>query len=153
MSFLLSSFLLSQFPPCWASCRSLSLPLHWVFLMFSFHGWSFCRVCLLLCLASALPWPNSPGCFRQVKSKSWHHICLQNVWFTRFCLATGKIWSNGWTSVIAQFYLANKGKYILKAWGWADPKDEKRRETPAQFWLFFLYVFSLPPEPALCKLG
>ena len=153
MSFLLSSFLLSQFPPCWASCRSLSFPLHWVFLMFNFHGWSFCRVCLLLCLASALPGPSSPGCFRQVKSKSWHYICLQNVWFTRFCLATGKIWSNGWTSVIAQFYLANKGKYILKAWGWADPKDAKRRETPAQFWLLILYVFSLPPEPALCKLG
>ena len=73
VSFLLSLFLLSPFPPCWASCHSLSLPLHWVFLMFSFYGWSFCRVWLLLCLVTALP-GLSWGCFRQVRSKSWHHI-------------------------------------------------------------------------------
>ena len=29
--------------------------------------------------------------------------------------------------VTAQFYLENKGKYILKVWGHADPKDVKRR--------------------------
>ena len=29
--------------------------------------------------------------------------------------------------VTAQFYLENKGKYILEAWGHADPKDTKRR--------------------------
>ena len=29
-----------------------------------------------------------------------------------------------------------------------------REERPlAQFWLLFLYVFSPPPGPALCKLG
>ena len=32
--------------------------------------------------------------------------------------------------VTAQFYLASKGKYILKAWGRADPKDSVRREVP-----------------------
>ena len=30
--------------------------------------------------------------------------------------------------VTAQFYLENKGKYILKAWGHTNPKDTKRRE-------------------------
>ena len=30
--------------------------------------------------------------------------------------------------VTAQFYLENKGKYILEAWGHANPKDAKRRE-------------------------
>ena len=30
--------------------------------------------------------------------------------------------------VTVQFYLENKGKYILEAWGHADPKDVKRRE-------------------------
>ena len=30
--------------------------------------------------------------------------------------------------VTAQFYLENKGKYILEVWGHADPKDVKRRE-------------------------
>ena len=54
-------------------------------------------------------------------------------------------------SLTDQFYLENKGKYILKAWGHAHPKDVKRRErerekekeTPA-LWLLFLYVFSSP---------
>ena len=32
--------------------------------------------------------------------------------------------------VTGQFYLASKGKYILKAWGRADPKDLVRREVP-----------------------
>ena len=53
--------------------------------------------------------------------------------------------------VTAQFYFESKGKYIFKAWGNADPKHAKRREVPAQFWLLFLYVFSPPPGPALCK--
>ena len=34
-----------------------------------------------------------------------------------------------------------------------DPKDEKRRETLPALRLLFLYVFSPPPGPALCKLG
>ena len=31
-------------------------------------------------------------------------------------------------SLTDQFFLENKGKYILKAWGHAHPKDVKRRE-------------------------
>ena len=69
--------------------------------------------------------------------------------------------------VTAQFYLENKGKYILKAWkgypilhqGYADSKDAKRRERERErareqalaLWLLFL-CFSLP-GPALWKLG
>ena len=62
--------------------------------------------------------------------------------------------------ITAQFYLDNKGKYILESWGHDDPKDAKRRErerkretermlmcvrerAPA-LWLHFLYVFSSP---------
>ena len=33
-----------------------------------------------------------------------------------------------YSSVTDQFYLENKGKYILEAWGHARPKDAKRRE-------------------------
>ena len=33
--------------------------------------------------------------------------------------------------VTAQFYLESIGKYILEVWGWADPKDAKRREAPS----------------------
>ena len=50
--------------------------------------------------------------------------------------------------ITAQFYLENKGKYILEALGHANPKDAKRRqrahERPPAFWLLFLYVFSSP---------
>ena len=63
------------------------------------------------------------------------------------------LWYSSWTD---QFYLENKGKYILKAWGHFDPEDAKRRETdreterehvgerPPALWLLFLYVFSKP---------
>ena len=84
----------------------------------------------------------------------------------------------GWTSVsapvTAQFYLENKGKYILEAWGHADPKVKRRErrdgrgvkgeregepggggETDRDPWPFdsSFYVFSPPPGPPLCKLG
>ena len=43
--------------------------------------------------------------------------------------------------VTAQFYLENKGKYILEARGYDDPKDAKRRtRDPRPF-----------GGPALCK--
>ena len=35
----------------------------------------------------------------------------------------------------------------------ANPKDMKRREVPQPNFGSFLYVFSPPPGPALCKLG
>ena len=59
--------------------------------------------------------------------------------------------------VTAQFYLENKGKYILKAWEHADPRNAKRREKekervqardqPLAFWLLFLHVFPPPGLP------
>ena len=52
--------------------------------------------------------------------------------------------------VTAQFYLENKGKYILEAWGHADRKGTKRHPWPFGS---SLYVFSPPPGPALCKLA
>ena len=65
-----------------------------------------------------------------------------------------KIWSNGQTSVIAQFHLESKGKYILEAWGWVDPKDKRGLQLNfgSSFYVFFLPP-PLPPESALCKLG
>ena len=65
--------------------------------------------------------------------------------------ATGQtsITALGQTSVTAQFYLQSKGKYILEAWGHADPKDQKRREAPQpnsgpSFYMFFLLPLGLP---------
>ena len=90
--------------------------------------------------------------------------------FPQFCLITMKISNNGpalqlsdgsvlQLHVTAQFYLENKGKYILEVWGHANPKDLKRKErkresTPKRvrvnerapaLWLLFLYVFFLLP--------
>ena len=56
-------------------------------------------------------------------------------------------------SVTAQFYLGSKRKYILKVWGWVNPKDSKRREAPGSIFGSSFYVLSPPPEPTLCKSG
>ena len=54
--------------------------------------------------------------------------------------------------VTVQFYLENIGKYILKAWGHANPKVTKNREKETlALWLLFLYVFP-PSGPGICKL-
>ena len=45
-----------------------------------------------------------------------------------------------YSSFTAQFYLAGKGKYILKVWG-----QVGQIKRGAQFWLLFLYVFFLLP--------
>ena len=56
--------------------------------------------------------------------------------------------------ITAQFYLESKGKYILKTWGWANPKDMKGREAPCSILApLFMCFFPPPPEPSLCKLG
>ena len=89
--------------------------------------------------------------------------------FPQFCFVTIKIWSDGQTSVTglgrtsvtalcnflgctsvtAQFYLEIKGKYILEAWGHANPKDPKRREAPSPILAPHFICFSLPPDPTL----
>ena len=51
--------------------------------------------------------------------------------------------------VTAQFYLENKEKYILKAWGHADPKDSKIRESPGPFAPLFICFF---PSPRACPM-
>ena len=48
------------------------------------------------------------------------------------------------TSVTAQFYLASKGKYILKVWGKQTQKKQREERHLAQFLLLFLHVFSPP---------
>ena len=71
---------------------------------------------------------------------------------------------SSWTD---QSYLENKGKYILEAWGHADPNHTKRRERKKKReylharawdrkpWPFgsSFYVFFPPPGPALYKSG
>ena len=119
----------------------LSLLLHWIFLASTAGAFA---VGLLLCLASD-SWGPSWGCSSLVKSEKWHHIYQGSVYFPWFCLAAAKIWSNGQTSVIAQFYLESKGKYMLKAWEWADPKEKQALGSilAPLFICFFLLPLSL----------
>ena len=46
--------------------------------------------------------------------------------------------------VTAQFYLESKGKYILEAWGHANPKDTKRREATSPILAPLFICFFLP---------
>ena len=65
--------------------------------------------------------------------------------------------------VTANFYLENKGKYILEAWGHAGPKDTKREwereyahtreRSPDSLTPLFMFFSFSPLGPALCKLG
>ena len=65
-------------------------------------------------------------------------------------LRRSRVTALGWASVTAQLYLENKGKYILKAWRHANPKDLKRRgkeseraeENPSPLVLLFICFFS-----------
>ena len=57
--------------------------------------------------------------------------------------------------VTVQFYLVSKGKYILKAWGRADPRDMKRSKRPnfgSSFYVFLLPL-SLPYVKRASKEG
>ena len=46
---------------------------------------------------------------------------------------------------VIQFYLESKGKYILEAWGNADPKEVNWREAPSPILApLFIYFFLLP---------
>ena len=61
-------------------------------------------------------------------------------------------WPRDWTwasCIIGRHFTVwatrHEGRSTQKTW-----REEK---PPAQFWLLFVYVFSPPPEPALCKLG
>ena len=87
----------------------------------------------------------------------------------KWCTLKPSVHHSSWTvlqlHVTAQFYLENKGKYILEAWGHANPKDMKRRDrerahahmcmekTTRPSGSSFCVFFFSPPGPALCKLG
>ena len=73
------------------------------------------------------------------------------------CLTTAKIWSGGWTSVMAPCYssvLVRKQRNVhppgMRA-GQNKRHEEKRSPSP-QFWHLFLCFFS-STGPALSKLG
>ena len=163
MSILPSLLLLSWFPACWASChlccagfssRSAST-------MGAFAELGFC--CTWLLPRGGRPEVVSVGLNPRNSTISVQGAC--NFFCSVLPLQKFEATDNGSVlqpsdrpvlqpCVTAQFHLESKGKYILEAWRWADPKDAKRREAPRSILApFFLYVFSPSPEPVLWKLG
>ena len=145
MSFLLSSFLLFQFPACWASCHFPCA----VFPVFSFYCGSFHWVGLLLCLASASGRGRGGGQAEIVSARLNPRI--NTIYVRRVCNVLGSISLQQTFEVTdrpvlqlcvtSQFYLESKGKYILEVWGWVDPKDMKRREALASLSICLLLIF------------
>ena len=64
-----------------------------------------------------------------------------------FCLTAAKICHQCYSLVTAQFYLASKGKYILR------PEALTLKKRGDQFWLLLLYVFFCPPFPSLLNVN
>ena len=76
-------------------------------------------------------------------------FCQGSLVFPQFCLTAAKFWSDEQASVTTPCYssalFANKGKCILEVWGWANPKDTKRREAQSSILApLFICVFLLP---------
>ena len=61
------------------------------------------------------------------------------------------------TGVIVRLQLSfiwqAKENTSLRCEGGLTQKTQREEKPPAEIWLLFLYDFSPPPEPALCKLG
>ena len=133
----------------------LSLPLCWVFLVFSFHCGSSHQVGLLLCSASAsrsraevVSAKLNPG-NGTIYVRGVYNLLGSVLLQQKFEAMDGPVLQ---LRVTAQFYLTSKGSYILEVRGLATKKTQREEKPPAQFWLLFLYASSPPPEPALCKL-
>ena len=65
------------------------------------------------------------------------------------------LWMDQWYSSMLQLHFIWKVKEITSSWceGMPTQKTQREERPPTQFCLLFLYVFSPPPGPALCKLS
>ena len=109
----------------------LSLPLHWVSFAFCFHHVSFPWVGLLLCLAppcgAHLMGPRKPRLFQPGEIRITVPDYVREV-----CNFLGSVSlqqrfetaDQRYSWFTAQFYLASKGQYTLKAWEQVDPKGK-----------------------------
>ena len=118
--------------------------------MFRFHCRSFCRVGLLLCLASASQ-GQSQDCFSQVKSKKWHHICWRSVQFPWCCLTTAKIWNFRPVLQLSYSSLLFGKQRKIHSWGvrvgWpkrCKEKRERRLSFGSSLYMFYRLPLSLP---------
>ena len=138
VSFLMDLFLLSQFPACLASCHCHCA---------GFSSRSSSTTGAFPKLGFCCAWPL--GRAKVVSARlNPRNITIHVGGVCNFLSSVSPKQNLEAKGVTAQFYLAIKGKYILKGWGQADPKDTKRRSEKqgAQFWLLFLYVFFSSPR-------
>ena len=142
MSFLLSLFLLSQFPARWASC-------HFHCIGFSSHSasttWAFAE--LGFCCAWPLPHRGRAGVVSTRLNPSHGTRYVTGVCnFLNSVLPQQKfeVVDQCYSSVTAQFYLASKWKYILKVWGWADPKQAHNSLVAPLLKCFFSSAWACP---------
>ena len=149
VSFLTNLFLLSQFPACLASrhCHCAG---------FSSHSSSTTGAFLKLGFCCAWPLGRAKVVSARLNPRN---ITMHVGGVCNFLSSVSPKQNLEAKGVTAQFYLAIKGKYILKGWGQADPKDTKKiREARGSILApllirFFLLPTPPSPEPALCKLG
>ena len=79
----------------------------------------------------------------ELKQANYEKVVRGSVQFPWFCLSEAKIWSDRWIGVIAQFYLASKGKYILRCEG--RPIQKMWREASSSMLApHFICCFSSP---------
>ena len=153
MSFLLSLFLLSGFPACWASCHfpCTGLSSHWAFTTGAFAKLDFCCTWL----------PPRGGQAEIVSARLNLRNSTMDVMGVCDFLGSVSLQQKLeaidrpvlWFHVITQFYLEINGKCNLEAWGPIYPKDVKRREALDSILAPVLICFLSSPEPALCKLS
>ena len=148
VSFLLSLFLLSQFPAQWASCH------------FPCTGFSLCSASTVEALTElgfCCTWPLTCGGQAEIVSARLNPS-LGTIYVGGVCNFLGSV-------LLQQKFEVGDGPVLLLSFIGKQRKTQpqgmtvgqsKRHEEKAlvQFWLLFYYVFFSPlPEPALCKLG
>ena len=140
-----SLYLLSQFPERWASCH---------FLCAGFSSHSFSTVGAFAKLGFCCAWPPPCGSWAEVVSArlnpSYHTIYVQGVCnFLGSVLPQQRFEATDGPAlqlrVTAQFYLASKGKYILKLIGWPTQKIQREGKPEVWFWLLLVSVFFSSP--------
>ena len=133
----------------------------------SVHYIVMCISISLFLLINNIPWHwdihlpfTSWWIFKLFALFDYHALCCYKHSSTSSCVenvialsASQLLDSPCYSSQTDRFYLENKGKYILEAWGHVGPKDVTReserahahgRESPLAFWLLFLTCLSLP---------
>ena len=153
MSFLLSLFFLSRFPACWASCRfpCIRFSLRSASTMEAFAELGFCCAWLLphrgpAKIVSVRLNPSHGTIFVRVVCDFLSSVSSQQ----KFEVMEGPVLE---LHVKAQFYLENKGKYILKLGGVGSTQKTQKRSPAPSILAPLLLLLGLPCVNWACQEG